>query len=79
MDLIYAKAEDRERILKELRCEYPKGTRVELIRMENEPRKMEKGLLGTVLFVDDAGIIHVAWDNGSSLGVVHGLDEIRKI
>ena len=30
--------------------------------------------MGTVIAVDDVGTIHVAWDCGSSLGVVYGED-----
>ena len=29
--------------------------------------------------VDDAGGIHVAWSNGSSLAAIHGIDVIRRI
>lgn len=79
MDLIYAKADVRERVLNELRQEYPIGTRVKLIEMNDPYRKMEDRLLGTVKSIDDAGTIHVAWDNGSSLGVVYGVDVIKKL
>ena len=56
------------------RC-YPKGSRVKLVRM-NDPycRELKPGMLGTVMHVDDIGTIHVAWDCGSSLGVVYGED-----
>jgi hypothetical protein len=37
------------------------------------------GCMGTVRMVDDIGTIHVSWDNGSSLGVVYGEDEIERI
>ena len=49
-----------------LRKEYPTGSRVELVRME-DVQAPPKGMLGTVIAVDDAGTIHVGWDNGSSL------------
>ena len=35
--------------------------------------------LGTVQFVDDAGTIHVGWDNGSSLGLVPDEDQFTKV
>ena len=56
------------------RC-YPKGSRVKLIRM-NDPYccDLMPGVMGTVTHVDDIGTIHVAWDCGSSLGVVYGED-----
>ena len=37
-------------------------------------RDLKPGMLGTVTHVDDIGTIHVAWDCGSSLGVVFGVD-----
>lgn len=48
------------------------------IRME-DPQAPSIGTLGTVKAVDDIGTIHVAWDNGSSLGVVLGVDDCRKV
>lgn len=39
----------------------------------------ELGVLGTVLYVDDMGTIHVSWDCGSSLGVVLGEDSCTRI
>lgn len=52
---------------------------VELIEMDDDYRNMPKGLKGRVTNVDDAGTIHISWENGSSLGVVYGVDKIRKI
>ena len=34
---------------------------------------------GTVRSVDDTGTVFVRWDNGSGLGVVYGVDRIRKL
>lgn len=34
---------------------------------------------GTVKFVDSMGTIFSEWDNGRSLGVVHGEDSFRKL
>lgn len=61
-----------------VRKEYPKGTRVELVRMDDLQAPPE-GTEGTVMFVDDTATIHVRWDTGSSLGVVYGEDACRKI
>ena len=60
-----------------LRSRYPKGTRVELLRMD-DPQAPSVGTKGTVQGVDDAGSIMVAWDNGSGLNVVYGEDLCRK-
>lgn len=57
---------------------YPAGTRIELIRMD-DPQAPPKGTKGTVICVDDAGDILVNWDNGSGLNVVYGVDIVRRI
>ena len=72
---IYIKKEQ----LEALRERYPQGCRVELVRMDDPYRKMPPGLKGVVTGVDDSGSIHVNWQNGSSLAVVFGEDECRKI
>lgn len=54
---------------KELEELYPKGTRVECIKME-DTQAVPSGTQGTVEFIDDMGTIHVAWDNGQSLGLI---------
>ena len=66
--------------LARLRQKYPAGTRVELISM-NDPysTKLFPGCKGTVISIDDIGTIHVAWDCGSSLGIVYGEDSCRVI
>lgn len=63
-------------LLKDLRERYPKGTRVELIRMD-DPQAPPVGTRGTVTAVDDIGTIHVKWDTGSSLGIACGADQCR--
>ena len=70
----------RPEVLKKLREDYPPGTKVELVEMHEEPRKdMVPGLTGEVLFVDDAGGVHIAWSNGSTLAAITGIDVIRRI
>ncbi len=64
--------------IEELRKQYPKGTRVRLVSMD-DTQAPPAGCLGTVRFVDDIGTIHVSWDNGSSLGIVYGVDKIEKL
>ena len=66
-------------IVKELRNQYPAGTRVELLKMNDPYTKIPVGTIGTVQSVDDAGTIRVHWDTGSSLGIVYGEDECRII
>ena len=61
-----------------IREEYPAGTRVELVQMD-DPQAPPVGTKGTVRGVDDIGSIMVHWDNGSGLNVVYGVDICRKI
>ena len=66
-------------MLKQLKEYYTPGTRVMLIRMSDPYTNLKQGDRGTVTLVDDIGTIHVNWDCGSSLGVVFGEDECRRI
>ena len=70
--------EIRKETLEHIRKQYPAGTRVELIHM-NDPwnTRLHEGCRGTIVAVDDIGTIHVAWDCGSSLGVVYGEDSCK--
>ena len=61
-----------------LKAKYKKGTKVELIRMD-DIQAPPKGTKGVVVAVDDIGTIHVDWENGSSLGIVYGEDSCRII
>lgn len=66
--------------LEHLRKEYPAGTRVELVKMDDPYNtKLVPGCQGTVHCVDDMGTIHVSWDCGSSLGVIYGEDACRML
>ena len=68
----------RRETIELLRAGFPRGCRVELLRME-DPQAPPIGTTGTVIGVDDLGTVHVKWDNGSSLGVAFGEDDCRRI
>ncbi len=68
----YPKRETVER----LRRQYPAGTRIELLFMDDQQAPPE-GTRGTVLAVDDIGSLIVSWDNGSTLNVAYGIDQVR--
>ena len=61
-----------------LKMIYPAGTRIELVRMEDS-QAINPGTKGTVTFIDAMGTIHMAWDNGRTLGLIPGEDVFRKI
>lgn len=61
-----------------VRKEYPVGTRVELLEMDDiqaPPIRTQ----GTVKGVDGIGSLLVAWDNGSSLNVLFRIDKVKKV
>ena len=68
----------RREMVEALRREYPAGTRVELVKMD-DLQAPPAGTIGTVIGVDDIGSIMVNWDNGSGLNVVYGEDVVRKV
>ena len=65
-------------IVERIRREYPAGTRVELVRMD-DVQAPPVGTNGTVKGVDDTGSLLMRWDNGSGLNVVCGEDVVRKV
>ena len=64
-------------IIKKLKETYPVGTRVKLIKMEDDGAP-PVGTLGTVYGVDAIGSILVKWDNGSMLNIIFREDIIEK-
>ena len=65
-------------IVERVRKEYPTGTRVELIQME-DVQAPPVGTCGTVTGVDDTVSLLIQWDNGSHLNVIYGEDCVRKV
>lgn len=61
-------------IVERIRGEYPAGTRVELLRMD-DVQAPPIGTKGTVTGVDDTASVMVAWDNGSHLHAIYGEDK----
>ena len=64
--------------VEELRKLYPPYTTIRLIKMFDEYAP-SAGTIGTITNVDDAGTIHVKWETGSSLGLIHSIDVFEVI
>ena len=62
----------------ETRLNYPPDTRIQLIHMEDN-WAIPSGTRGTVDYVDDAGQIHMKWDNGRTLAIVPQVDKFRRL
>ena len=59
-----------------LRERYPRGTKVELLAMD-DPQAPPTGTMGEVIGVDDAEQLLVRWETGSSLSLIPGVDSFR--
>ena len=65
--------------LKALRDRYPAGTRIRLIHMADDIAPVPPSTIGSVAIIDDAGNIHMNWENGRSLALIEGVDEFEVI
>ncbi len=65
--------------LEKIKEEYPIGTIIEVINMQDDYNPIEKGTQGEIVKVDDAGTLHMKWDNGRTLGIVVGVDSFKVI
>lgn len=62
-----------------IKMQYPRGTRIVLLHMGNDPRPIQPNTRGTVEHVDDIGTVHCRFDNGRALGLITGVDDFRKL
>ena len=61
-----------------VRAEYPPGTSVSLVWMD-DPQAPPPGTIGNVIGVDDTASLLVEWQTGSSLNVLYGIDQVKKL
>ena len=47
--------------------------------MDDPYHPVPAGTIGIVDHIDDAGTIHMKWENGSSLGLIEGQDQFEVI
>ena len=53
--------------------------RIRLVFTSDPFTSLRPGEEGEVMYTDDAGTVHVLWDNGSTLGLVPGEDKWESI
>ena len=68
-----------EHELKALRERYPAGTRIRLNHMDDPYAPVPDGTVGEVQYIDDAGNIHMVWENGRTLSLIEGVDDFTII
>ena len=51
------------------------GRRIRLVRCDDPHTQLKSGTKGIVTFIDGLDTVHVAWDDGSRLGLIPGVDE----
>ena len=69
---------NKDKELLRLRRKYQKGLKISLVKMAGESQ-MSEGMIGIVEYVDDAGQIHMKWENGSSLALHEDEDDFEII
>ena len=63
-----------------IKAEFPEGTRIVVLHMDEKMHPIPDGTRGTVKYVDDAGQIHLKYDNGRcGLALVPEVDQFRKL
>ena len=60
-----------------LRQQFPRGSRIRLRELRESPPPAAALPLGTLERIDDEGVFHMSWGNGSSLGLVLGEDRFQ--
>jgi len=65
--------------VEKIKKSYTKGVRIELIFMDDKIHPVPAGTLGYVKYVDDAGQIHMNWDNGRTIPIIEGVDRFKKV
>ena len=61
-------------MVKFMQAQYPPGTRIRLNSMHDPYAPVTPGTEGVVELVDDAGSIHMKWNNGRTLAIIPGED-----
>ena len=71
--------EAERRFAQRMKENYPPGTRIMLLNMDDPYAPGPEGTKGTVVHVDDAAQIHMKCDNGRTLALVPGEDSFRRL
>lgn len=53
------------------------GSRIQLIKTDDQYTNLIPGSFGIIDHIDSTGTIFVKWEDGSSLGLIPGIDDFR--
>lgn len=53
------------------------GSRIQLIKTDDQYTNLTPGSFGIIDHIDSTGTIFVKWEDGSSLGLIPGIDDFR--
>ena len=67
------------RMAEKNRANYPPGTRILLLHMDDPYSPVPEHTRGTVDHIDDGGQIHMKWDNGRTLPLDSDVDSFRTL
>ena len=67
------------RLAERHRKNYPPGTRIQLLHMNDPYSPVEPGTRGTVELIDSMAQIHMKWDNGRALPLNSDEDSFRTL
>ena len=56
------------------KTDFHAGQRIRLLHMEDRFHPVPDGTEGEIEFIDDAGQLHMKWDNGRTLALIPGVD-----
>lgn len=65
--------------IEEIRKYYKSGQKVRLIKMYDYISPVPPLTTGLIDYIDDVGTLHITWENGSTLGLIVGVDEFEII
>lgn len=66
-----------KKLLDFLRDQFPLGSRIMLTKMEADSQPLPPGSTGTLNHIDEAGQLHILWDNGISMALMPGADRFQ--
>lgn len=65
--------------IQKIKQKYPIGSRVQLLYTNDPYTSVKPGDVGSVVYVDDIGTIHVDWEKKGMLGIILGEDKVVRI